>query len=377
MKIIRMEAYALREPGPAKPHWVSHFKVPHANEILVKLITDEDIEGFGLATSYTSTAPIAHALTSGLAELIIGADPLAPEQVYQRLFALTWQRLSAEKGWTREALVRISAAVDIACWDIVGKAARMPLYRLLGGWRDEVPYYVTCAYYQEGKGLPELRDEMQRLLAQGHTRFKAKVGGLSLEKDIERLEVIREVIGFERDMMVDVNRAWDLRTATRAVRLLEPLKPRWLEEPLHWTDDRHETTLLAQRTHIPITGGESEMTLEGCRAFIDERAISVLQFDVTMMGGLTGGRKLAALCELNHVDVAPHHDAFIHAHIVAGTPAGLIVESFPDPSRDPLQAELFENPPRMQDGMLRLNQESGLGLTLSRRAIEKFGTRIL
>jgi D-galactarolactone cycloisomerase len=376
MKIIRMEVHTLRDPGQGKAHWVSHFKVPHANEVLIKLVTDEGIEGFGLATSYTTTDPMVHVLTSGLADFIVGADPLAPEQLYQRLFSLTWQRLSAEKAWTREALVRISAAVDIACWDIIGKAARLPLYRLLGGWRHEVPYYVTCAYYQDGKGLPELRDEMQRLLGQGHTRFKAKVGGLSLAEDIQRLELIRDEIGWDRDLMVDVNRAWDLRTATQAVRLMEPLKPRWLEEPLRWTDDRHETTLLAQRTHIPITGGESEMTAEGCRAFIDERAISVLQFDVTMMGGFTGGRKLAALCELNHVDVAPHHDAFIHAHIVAGSPAGLIVESFPDPSRDPLQAELFENPPVMKDGMLRLNQEPGLGLTLSEAAITKFGSRV-
>lgn len=377
MKIVSVNAYVLSEKGPTKSHWVSHFKVPHANEILIKLKTDEDIEGFGLATSYTSTDPMVHVLKTGLPELILGADALAPEQLYQRLFSLTWQRLASEKGWTREALVRLSAAVDIACWDIMGKAAGLPLYRLLGGWRNEVPYYVTCAYYQDGKGLPEIREEMQRLLDQGHTRFKTKVGGLSLEEDIERLEAVREVIGFERDMMVDVNRAWDLRTATRAVRLLEPLKPRWLEEPLRWTDDRHETTLLAQRTHIPITGGESEMTLEGCRAFVDERAISVLQFDVTMMGGFTGGRKLAALCELNHIDVAPHHDAFIHSHIVAGTPAGLIVESFPDPSRDPLQAELFENPLQTKNGMMQLNQEPGLGLTLSEKAIQIFGTRIL
>lgn len=377
MKITRLEAWALRDPGGGKPHWVSHFQVPHANEILIRLGTDAGLEGFGLATSYTSTEPIAHALRSGIAERILGADPLAPERVYHSLFSLTWQRLAAEKGWTREALVRLSAAVDIACWDLIGKAAGMPLYRLLGGWRDAVPYYVTCAYYQDGKGIPELRDEMQRLLAQGHTRFKAKVGGLSLAEDIARLEVIREEIGDGHDLMVDVNRAWDLRTATQAVRLMEPLRPRWLEEPLRWTDDRHETTLLAQRTHIPITGGESEMTLEGCRAFIDERAISVLQFDVTMMGGFTGGRKLAALCELNHVDVAPHHDAFIHAHIVAGTPAGLIVESFPDPSRDPLQAQLFENPPAMREGMLYLNDAPGLGLTLSPAAVAKFGTRIL
>jgi len=84
-----------------------------------------------------------------------------------------------------------------------------------------------------------------------------------------------------------------------------------------------------------------------------------------------------ALCELNHVDVAPHHDAFIHAHIVAGSPAGLIVESFPDPSRDPLQAELFENPHHTRDGTLRLNEEPGLGLTLSPAALAKFGERVL
>jgi L-alanine-DL-glutamate epimerase-like enolase superfamily enzyme len=377
MKITKIEVYTLRDKGTGKAHWVSHFIVPHANEILVRLYTDEGIDGFGLATSYTPNDAIVHAFRSGIDELIVGADPLAPEQLYQKLFALTWQRLAHEKGWSREALIRISAAVDIACWDIIGKYAKLPLYRLLGGFRSEVPYYVTCAYYQDGKGIPQLREEMRKLLSQGHTRFKAKVGGLSLAEDIRRLEVIREEIGFDHDMMVDVNRAWDLETATEAVRLLEPLRPRWLEEPLHWNDDRYETTLLAQRTHIPISGGESEMTATGCRAFIDQRAIRILQFDVTMMGGFTEGRKLSALCELNHVGVAPHHDAFIHAHIVAGSPAGLIVESFPDPERDPLQAELFENPLVTHNGMMKLNEEPGLGLRLSPAAMKKFGERIL
>ncbi len=377
MKIAGIQAYTLRDPVERPAHWVSHFKVPHANEILIQLTTDDGIQGFGLATSYTNIEPLSHVLTSGLSEIIIGADPLAPERLYHDIFSLTWQRISAEKGWTKEALVRLSAAVDIACWDIIGKVAGLPLYRLLGGWRNAVPYYVTCAYYQEGKGIDQLKDEMHRLVEQGHTRFKAKVGGLSLEEDMQRLHAIREIIGYDCDLMVDVNRAWDLRTATRAVGMLEEIKPRWLEEPLRWTDDRHETTLLAMRTHIPITGGESEMTAEGCRAFIDERAISVLQFDVTMMGGFTMGRKLSALCELNHIDVAPHHDAFIHAHIVAGSPAGLVVESFPDPSRDPLQAELFENPHRMENGMLYLNEDPGLGLTISKDALKKYGARLI
>jgi L-alanine-DL-glutamate epimerase-like enolase superfamily enzyme len=377
MKITRLEAYVLRAPDDGRPHWVSHFVVPKANEILVRLHTDEGIEGIGIATSYTPIEAAIPALKSGLGELVVGADPLAPEALYQKLFALTWQRLAAEKKWTREALVRISAAVDLAAWDLVGKVAGLPLYRLFGGYRSVVPCYVTCAYYRDGKTLAELRDEMQMLKAQGHTGFKAKAGGVPLGEDIERLALVREVIGPDRDLMVDVNRGWDLPTAIEGARLLEPLRPRWLEEPVRWADDRREMKLLAQKTRIPLSAGESELTSYGCRALLEEQAIQILQFDCTMMGGFTEGRKLAALCELNHVQVAPHHDCFIHAHIVAASPAGCIVESFTDPERDPLQAELYEEPPRIAHGLLHLKEQPGLGLTLSERALKKFGERIL
>jgi D-galactarolactone cycloisomerase len=377
MKITALQVYILRAPDSARPHWVSHFIVPKANEILVRLQTDEGVEGIGLATSYTPIEAAIHAFRSGVGELIIGADALAPEQLYQKLFALTSQRLAHQKGWTREALVRISAAVDIAAWDIMGKAAGLPLYRLFGGYRSEVPCYVTCAYYRDGKDLAELRDEMQMLKAQGHTAFKAKAGGVPLGEDMERLALVREVIGDDKDLMVDVNRGWDLATAIEAARLLEPLRPRWLEEPVRWADDRRELKLLAQRTRIPLSAGESELTSYGCRALLEEGAIEILQFDCTMMGGFTEGRKLAALCELNHVQVAPHHDCFIHAHIVASSPAGCIVESFTDPERDPLQTELFEDPPRIARGRLTLKEAPGLGLTLSEAALTKFGERIV
>jgi D-galactarolactone cycloisomerase len=377
MKITALEVHVLRAPDAGRPHWVSHFIVPKANEILVRLHTDAGIEGIGIATSYTPIEAAIHAFRTGIGDLVVGADPLAPERLYQQLFALTWQRFAHERGWSREALVRISAAVDIACWDLVGKAAGLPLYRLFGGYRNEVPCYVTCAYYRDGKTLSELRDEIEMLKGQGHRGFKAKAGGLPLGEDMRRLELVREVIGSERDLMVDVNRGWDLATAIEGARLLEPLKPRWLEEPVRWADDRRELKLLAQKTPIPLSAGESELTSYGCRALLEEQAIQILQFDCTMMGGFTEGRKLAALCELNHVQVAPHHDCFIHAHVVAASPAGAIVESFTDPERDPLQAELFEDPPRIADGMLRLKEQPGLGLTLSERALRKFGERIV
>ncbi|HTO46327.1 MAG TPA: mandelate racemase/muconate lactonizing enzyme family protein [Burkholderiales bacterium] len=377
MKITALQVYILRAPDTGRPHWVSHFVVPKANEILVRVQTDEGLEGIGIATSYTPIEAAVHAFRSGIGELVVGADPLAPERLYRKLFGLTWQRLAFEKGWSREALVRISAAVDIACWDLVGKVSGLPLYRLFGGYRDEVPCYVTCAYYRDGKTLSELRDEIQMLRAQGHTGFKAKAGGAPLDEDLERMALVREIIGDDRDLMIDVNRGWDLPTAIEGARLLEPLRPRWLEEPVRWADDRRELKLLAQKTAIPLSAGESELTSYGCRALLEEQAIEILQFDCTMMGGFTEGRKLAALCELNSVQVAPHHDCFIHAHIVAGSPAGVIVESFTDPERDPLQAELFEDPPKIAKGRLKLKEQPGLGLTLSEAAVKKFGERIL
>ncbi|MCC7486718.1 MAG: mandelate racemase/muconate lactonizing enzyme family protein [Burkholderiales bacterium] len=376
MKITALEVYILRAPDTGRPHWVSHFAGPRANEILVRMRTDEGLEGVGIATSYTPIEAAVAAFRSGIADLVIGADPLAPERLYRKLFGLTSQRVASEKGWSREAIVRISAAVDIACWDVIGKAAGLPLYRLFGGYRNEVPCYVTCAYYRDGKDRAELRDEIQMLKAQGHTGFKGKVGGAPLKEDIERMALIREIIGPDRDLMIDVNRGWDLATAVEGARLLAPLAPRWLEEPVRWADDRRELKLLARRTTIPLSAGESEMTSYGCRALLEEQAIRILQFDCTMMGGYTEGRKLAALCELNHVEVAPHHDCFIHAHIVAASPAGCIVESFTDPERDPLQAELFEDPPRIANGILTLKEAPGLGLKLSEAAVKKFGERV-
>jgi L-alanine-DL-glutamate epimerase-like enolase superfamily enzyme len=376
-KIVALEVFVLRAPATGRPHWVSHFSVATTNEILVRLRTNDGVEGFGLATSYASAEPIVQAFRAGVGEQVLGMDPLAPERLHEKLFALTWGRLAHEKGWSRDALIRIAAAVDIACWDIIGKMAGLPLHRLFGGYRDRVPCYVTCAYYRDGKDLVELRDEMQILKAQGHTGFKAKVGGLTLAEDMKRLEVVRDVIGSDKELMVDVNRAWDLETATEAVGLLKSFKPRWLEEPVRWADDRRELKLLSQRTSIPLSGGESEFTSYGCRALVEEQAIQILQFDCTMFGGFTEGRKLAALCELNHVEVAPHHDCFIHAPLVASTPAGCILESFTDPERDPLQAELFENPPRIANGWVTLNDAPGLGLTLSSAALKKYGEQVL
>src|SRR6201988_3419653 len=239
------------------------------------------------------------AFKSGIADLVLGEDAAAPERLYEKLFGLTSQRVAYEKGWGREPIIRILSAIDIACWDAIGKAANMALYRLFGGYRDTVPYYVTCAYYRDGKTIPEIiKDELQQLKSKGHRAFKAKVGGLPLKEDIARIEAIREVIGVDDDLMIDVNRGWSLQTAIEGARLLEPLNVRWLEEPVRWNDDHRELRLLAQQTKIPLSGGESELTMFRCRDLIEDHAIQILQADSTMSGGYTALKKLAALCEL-------------------------------------------------------------------------------
>ena len=257
MKITDVEAYMLTGPPEERGHWVSHYPVHQANELLIRLKTDEGLEGFGLGSSRLLIKGAAEMFNEGLKELIIGEDALAPERLYEKVFSITHQKLAFVKEWSRNGLLITSAAIDLAMWDLLGKASGQPLFRLFGGYREEVPCYVTCAYYREGKDLAELREEMEMLRDQGHRAFKAKIGGASLAEDMERLRVIREVIGDEAELMLDVNSAWDLPTAIEGARLLKEIRPRWLEEPVRWFDDRRELKILrAKDGHPPLRRGE-------------------------------------------------------------------------------------------------------------------------
>lgn len=108
---------------------------------------------------------------------MLGEDPTAPERLYDKLFSLTETRTASEKKRNREAIIRVSSALDLACWDIIGKMANLPLSKLFGGWREKVQCYVTCAYYRDVKDNAELRDEIEGLVAAGHQGFMAKIGG--------------------------------------------------------------------------------------------------------------------------------------------------------------------------------------------------------
>ena len=110
----------------------------------------------------------------------------------------------------------------------MGKSLNIPLYKLFGGYRNRIPVYVTCGYYREGKTETELREELKKLIEIGHQSFKVKVGGLSIKEDAKRLEIIRDEIGQDKALMIDVNRAWDLKTAIEGVKEYKKFNPAWI-----------------------------------------------------------------------------------------------------------------------------------------------------
>jgi L-alanine-DL-glutamate epimerase-like enolase superfamily enzyme len=375
MKITGIEAIAIGVPVKGS-FWVSLQPMgggKAVTELIVKVHTDDGIVGLGEGHGGPPLAA-ATLIQSELQGLLIGEDPLRPEYLWQKLFAMTHTRRSAWEVWgiNREQLEVAMAALDIAFWDIVGKQAGLPLYRLLGGYTNQVPAYVTGGYYQEGKGIPDLIAECQGYVEAGFTAVKIKVGGTSLKEDVERLKALRQALGDDIDIMLDANRAWDVKTAIEAAQRFEAYHPRWLEEPLHWYDDMRAMTTLKHHTHLPLASGESARTRFEARELIEQRAIDIMQFDGTKNGGITEWRKIAGMCSMYHVDVAPHHDPQIHGHLVAALPNGLTVESFHNPARDPLWPDLYAESARLEGGMLSLSERPGLGISFNEDFVRRY-----
>jgi L-alanine-DL-glutamate epimerase-like enolase superfamily enzyme len=375
MKITGIEAFAIAVPVQAS-FWTSLQPMgggKAVTELIVKLQTDEGLIGLGEGHGGPPLAA-AKLIQSELQALLTGEDPLRPEYLWHKLFAITHSRRSAWEVWgiNREQLEVAMAAIDIALWDIVGKQAGLPLYRLLGGYTDRVPAYVTGGYYTPGRGITELIAECQGYVEAGYKAIKMKVGGATLDEDVARVKAVRQALGDSIDIMLDANRAWDVKTAIEAARRFADYRPRWLEEPIQWYDDLRAMSMLRQHTHIPLASGENAHHRFDARELLEQRAIDVMQFDGTKNGGITEWRKIAGMCSMYHVDVAPHHDPQIHGHIVAAIPNGLTVESFHNPERDPLWPDLYAESARLEGGMLYLSERPGLGISFNDDFVRKY-----
>jgi L-alanine-DL-glutamate epimerase-like enolase superfamily enzyme len=389
MKITDIEAIALVFPPPEKHFWTALRPIGRINELLVRIHTDQGLEGIGEAHSQGMPFPgiyrqnadgglqaagASRVVADVLKPLLLGEDPRDNERLWSRMFELNHEIGWAMKGWGRPQIMTAIAAVDIALWDLKGKAANMPVYQLLGGTNNTVPCYVTGGYYQDDKTVADLARECETYVDMGYRAIKLKIGHVSVAEDVARVKAVRDSVGPGIDLMLDVNEGYDVPTAIRAARLLEPFNIRWLEEPVHWYDRVEGLGQVAAATTIPIASGENAAHRWDARDLINRGGIKIMQFDCTRSGGITECLKVAGLCSMQNVRLAPHHDPQVHGHLVAGLPVGEIVETFPTADRDPIWEELFTIRPEIKNGEMTLLDRPGWGVELDERTLERRGT---
>ena len=385
MKITTLETYALSAPLPQVVRTSTH-AISQVSEIIVKLTTDAGHAGIGeghgpflIRGSGPEGLRGVNAVLQAITPLVVGRDPFETERIWQDLFALTYTSVRGIPARARDqrALVTAMSAIDIALWDLKGKAIGRPVHALLGGaLRPRVPAYVTGFYYRDGEKPDDVVREAAMYVEQGYRTLKAKVGGLPPEADAARVGRIRKAVGADVAIMLDANQGWNLPTALDAAKRCAEHDIFWLEDPMPWFDERRTLERLKAEVDIPIAAGETESTPFGLRTMVADGLVDYLIIDSTWAGGLTTWRKAAVLAELYQIPMAAHHDPQIHVHAVAASPTGFILESFADPTRDPLWFELFRERPAIVDGHMAVPDQPGLGLELRDDTLEKYGVKL-
>jgi L-alanine-DL-glutamate epimerase-like enolase superfamily enzyme len=270
------------------------------------------------------------------------------------------------------------SAIDIAIWDIMGKATGRPVYKLLGGQtKEKIPCYASKLYSQP---LPELAAEARRYLDQGFKAMKLrfgwgpKDGAAGMRRNVELVRTVREVIGADVDLMADAYMGWNLEYARRMLPLLEPFNLRWLEEPVI-ADDIEGYVELKKLARFPISGGEHEFTAYGFKDLLERHAVDVIQYDTNRVGGITAARKVNALAEAWSVPVIPHAGQMHNYHLTMSSIASPMAEFFPVHEVEvgnELFYYLFAGEPQPKDGFIELPDRPGLGIELSEEHRSEF-----
>ncbi len=341
--------------------------------------TDAGIDGLGEAFYFGGPATVvATLIRDGLGPLLIGCDPMHTSVIWDRLY--NWTRDQGQKGVTISAL----SAVDVALWDIKGKALSVPVSTLLGGaYRNRARAYATGLY--EPQGVPSvtaaLVKEALGYREAGFCGMKLKVG-YGPDTDVAYVRAIREAIGPDLLLMVDANHAYNASEAIRLARAMEPLDVYWFEEPVP-PEDLDGYLEIKRHTAMLIAGGECEYTRYGFRELINRRCVDILQPDLCAMGGFSEMLKVIAMASAANLSVIPH---------VWGTNVGLAAalqlfaalphfperrfpaeplfeyDRSPHPFRDGVTHERFA----MHDGYLPIPERPGLGVTLDLDFVRRF-----
>jgi galactonate dehydratase len=338
----------------------------------VELVTDDGRRGLGEARMLNKTATLEACLQELGQRYLVGADPFDVERMAWRFH---WEEYGRAGEVTQTAL----AMFDVACHDLIGQALGVPVWQLLGGrFRDRVPAYANGWY--QGDRAPESFGQMARAVVdRGYRGLKvdpfgaatAELSGAQLRQTVERIAAIRDAVGPDVALMLEMHGRFTASTAVAAARALEPYRPEWIEEPV---PPYHPAALRQVRagTTLPIATGERVHVLAEFRELFEQGTVDVVQADLTHFGGFTGLRKLAGWAEAYGLLMAPHNvcgpvgtAANLHFAIACGNYK--VLEHFND-FADPWVFDLVTGAPRVDeaDGCFAVPTAPGLGVTLDR-----------
>jgi L-alanine-DL-glutamate epimerase-like enolase superfamily enzyme len=331
-----------------------------ASFVTIRLRTDDGIEGIGYSGFVSGVLLKAlKAAVDGLAELTLGQDPLAVEALNARLLATAGG--GAPPGLATTAV----AGIDVALWDIKGKAAGMPVYKLLGGYRDRVPAYAS-GWLWRTYDLEALAATAQRLVKEGFTAMKFRLGAeTTVSAELERVRVMREAAGPDTTLMIDINQGWNVNQAIAVGRHLASYDIFWLEDPIYHQDFAG-LAAIADALDTPVCAGEYHYGLSPHREAVERRSVDIVMVDLMRAGGLTGWMKAAHLAEAFNLPVVTHLATEVLAHALAAVPNGLTVEYMP------WTLPMFREPPRLEKGELVLPDRPGLGIEFDEEALSRF-----
>lgn len=344
--------------------------------IVTEVETDEAITGTGFTitalTRAGSLGEVYLSLINGVfRNRIVGMDALASEEVWRRLFRYI-------SHWGRRGLMlHCLSMIDIALWDIRARKAGMPLWQFLGGpIRPRIPCYANAAYNLPPDKLAERAADLVKMGFDA-VKIRGAASVVSGEEATARVKLVREAIGDDVKLMVDVNGTWDAETAIRMLRRWEPYQVYWIEEPVH-----PDNILGLKRVHqsarqfgVAIATGEEHGGMYDFRQLILEDAVDIIQPDTTWMGGITEFIRVTHLAQAHDIRVSPHMFQNINNHLIASLPGTMWIEFFlVDNPMMGFPLRLFPKPReavRARDGMLDLTAAPGLGLEMDPEVAER------
>ena len=366
MKISDVKAIRLRAEIPAEGQVFSRSGVRSSRSTtLVQIETDGGITGLGSCSGNGELIEVIVAKV--LRPLLIGMDPMRVDEIWDKAYV----RGGHKEFGTRGIGVVALSGVDIALWDILGKAHRVPLYQLLGGkCRDQVPVYATALYPEEPAKLAK---KARAFAEQGFHGVKIKVG-FDLDQNIRIVRLVRQELGKEFSIMTDANQGYTVGIALRAAEAFSDCGVLWLEEPL-FVEDIEGHAAVRKNGKVSIAVGENLHTYYAFENFVVRGAVDFLQPDVARAGGISEVRKIAALAAIHNVAVSFHTwgDAIALAaslHLSAALKECTVMEL--DYTYNPLRAGLLRKPLQVENGFLTPPDGPGLGVEVDPEALAKF-----